>query len=742
MTTMIDIPTQDLPYWMRQARRGRDWGLFLAVLLGLLTALPFIIYPGLSHSNAVENYVYMTADYADAIQEGRLYPRWSPHVLGGFGAPIPNFFPPGAPYSASLIKVLFTDDAVLAVRILFVLTFSLAGITTYAFVRQRTNSATGLLATALYLFSPYLGQTAPHVLGDLSIVLGLALLPFLFWSANRLLIRRRTIDLGLTSLATTSLLVTYPKLAITGIVLCVLLTGWHTLRQSPRRSNWVLVIISLGIGTGLASFYWVPAFLERDLVGWVERLQPSAVSLIDLFSPAKPLDPDALHPSPFFTLGILLPALAIIATVDRIRRRKWLSFHILFLFAGFCLIIVLAIIPTENWLIGVISLVLAISASGLVNIKTRLKPHWQQIVIFAGACIVSTPVLYTPQWVENFGDVQPIDQINYEQRGFGVAVLPPTNPLPSSLPKSLTTSYVLLSGYETGNLNPIAPNSNVRVNLIEHSAHHDRFQITATSSTALDVLTAYFPGWEASAGNEPVLLRHIPQSGLMLLDVPPMSGELTITFGPTPTRQMAWLVSWSSFFILLLLSWRGLPRLEQYPLEIQLLDVISVRLSIVVIILCGVFRLIYVGQQGTTLTNYEPLNLRTEVGLEMITYDLTSETYQPGNQLEIDLYWQTVTALPDNYQAQLTLMNSDSERPVHITPRRSPGFYPTRRWRTFRYVTDPYQIKLPDSPGTYQLLVEVFECNPSCNNKLTFFDADGENLGPAITLPEQIIIAD
>jgi len=39
MTDVYDIPTHELPPWMRQARRGWDWGLVLALIIGLIVGL-------------------------------------------------------------------------------------------------------------------------------------------------------------------------------------------------------------------------------------------------------------------------------------------------------------------------------------------------------------------------------------------------------------------------------------------------------------------------------------------------------------------------------------------------------------------------------------------------------------------------------------------------------------------------------------------------------------------------------
>ena len=63
-----DITPQDLPFWMRQATRGWDWGLMLAAAFALLAAWPFVLQTGLPRTNTNENHVFMAQDFGDALR--------------------------------------------------------------------------------------------------------------------------------------------------------------------------------------------------------------------------------------------------------------------------------------------------------------------------------------------------------------------------------------------------------------------------------------------------------------------------------------------------------------------------------------------------------------------------------------------------------------------------------------------------------------------------------------------------
>ncbi|MBC7871345.1 MAG: glycosyltransferase family 39 protein, partial [Chitinophagaceae bacterium] len=265
MVARVQIPTEELPLWMRQARRGVDWGVVIVFAFSLLAVLPFIVQPSLPRTNASENYVFMAHDDAVAMREGRLYPRWSAHVLQGYGSPIPNFYPPGAPYSAAVLETLFTNNAVTAVRLLFILSLTLAGVMTYAFVMRIAGASAGILASVLYLYSPYVGQVAPYVLGDLPGVLALGLLPTLLWSVHRLLSLNVRFDFTLVILISAALILTEPRTALIGFMLTFLTAasfGW----RYKNRIGWML--LALSVGGCLPSFFWLPAVAERNEVHW------------------------------------------------------------------------------------------------------------------------------------------------------------------------------------------------------------------------------------------------------------------------------------------------------------------------------------------------------------------------------------------------------------------------------------------------------------------------------------------
>jgi hypothetical protein len=146
-------------------------------------------------------------------------------------------------------------------------------------------------------------------------------------------------------------------------------------------------------------------------------------------------------------------------------------------------------------------------------------------------------------------------------------------------------------------------------------------------------------------------------------------------------------------------------------------------------------------QPGYHLSNAIPLRNRTSVGLEALAYSLDTDRYYPGETLNITTYWQVIRPLPENYQVQAYLIEVANGIRWHRTLQHLLGSYPTRRWRTYRYIGDEFNIPLAPTivQGEYRIAIEVLDCVSVCN-RLDFFDQTGRYTGQTLILPTPIHI--
>lgn len=796
-STAIEIPTNELPLWMRRARRGIDWGMLIVIAFSLAISWSFVASPDLPHTNQTENYVYRAADYARALGEGHLYPRWSPYVFGGYGAPIPHYYPPGAPYTAALIQVLFTNDTVTAVRLVYILALCFAGSMLYVFVTRWVGAGAGILASMLYVYSPFVGLTVPHVLGDLPAALALALLPAVLWAVTRLMQFNGIFDLSVTVLLTSALILTDVRFVPVALFLLVGLLLWGR-AHLDKGVPWGQLALVILLGAALAAFYWLPALAEQNEVVWRPPLVMPSEQLAwpEIVSPLRQIDSAALLAPPQLTLGWLLPVLSALVLLTSLLRRAWGSFHMLFLVMGAALLLFgLVITPQFAWLLGPMTLCFSAAGSAVLDIRrllpvqhvTRLRkalrrgisasrgprrdlrrllvwglrPHaWQRVwlpVLLVIVLVASLPVWLSPTPAGAFGDTDAVAQILHEQRGFGIAALPPDAPVPATIAPDLAPSRYLLNGYISGNINKIAPDQvsvDTQFSVLSHTSQSDRFQIRTRRLTTLNVLTAYFPGWEAAVDGRQVALFRNEQTQLMSVTVPVTpGGELHIWLGATPIRSVAWAISTLTLLLLVVLTGQRLRLPQNRYDDVDLLSPQEARLvgTVSICFLGALWLLSAPGSPaplraapGFGLDGSYALESRTDRGLEAIAYRLPDIAFAPGDTLELTLYWRAIRPLTANYQVQVSLRDSSGSLAWNRTALRNPGDYPTQRWPRSQYVVDPYRIQLAQSivPGEYQIAVEVFACDPECSQdkRIAFFNRDGSLAGPVLYLPGRITI--
>ncbi len=745
---------------MRQAQRGVDWGLLLVIGFSLLLAWPFITQPTLSHSNASENIVYAASNFATAFKEGRLYPRWSPYVLGGYGAPIPHYYPPGAAYFAAVIQVLLTDDTVSAVRFAYTLALCLAGIAVYRLVMRREGAAAGVLAAFLYLYSPYVGLVAPHVLGDLPGTLALALVPLLLWQLDRLFQGNHPGDVLLLALAAAALCLTDTRGLIAGLGLGMMLAATQ---PGTNRRLYGLAAAGVALGMGAAACFWLPAALEQSAVQWRPPFIPSSyqLTLAGLFTPAHQLDLNDLAPVPQFTLG--LPALLFggLGAAALVRERRLRGFAATFLAAAVGLTaLALILIPAEAALLGTITLCLAVVGSAALHWRDALAERWRRLVL--PIALIATWVLAAPVWLatiitEPFLGTDAAAQIQYELAGCGLPVLPPDLPVPATIPANLPPNRTLIEGYLSGTmsrLNVTQTADDLRVGILTQNTHSSRFQVSATRTLTMDMLLAYFPGWQASLDGRPMPLFAGDTDGLTRVTISPVRGGLlALELNSTPARTGAWMITWSAIGIALIVTWGRFRRAKPTYEDVRLLSPAEARLLALVFVCLVLLTLLAAlpgapvplrQSPGYALKTAASLQSRTNASLSLLAYRLDTAQFQPGKSFDVTLYWQAQEPLTENYRTLLYLLDTRTGARWNQQDYRHPGGHPTRCWNTNRYVSDVYHLPLVPAmpPGEYQVAVEVYACKPEClpQNRVTFFDATGRNLGPVLYLPTTLTV--
>ena len=143
------------------------FGIAIVLALTVLAAWPFLAHPGLPRHTDAELHVFRAAQLGEALRSGAGYVRWAPDLWLGYGYPIFNYYSPLTYYLANLIALVGLD-IVTAVKAVFILGLLGAAAGMYVFVRANWGERAGVVAAAVYVFSPYLLFIDPHMRGDLA----------------------------------------------------------------------------------------------------------------------------------------------------------------------------------------------------------------------------------------------------------------------------------------------------------------------------------------------------------------------------------------------------------------------------------------------------------------------------------------------------------------------------------------------------------------------------------------------
>jgi hypothetical protein len=767
MNEELVIPEADLPDWIRQAKRGVDWGVLIVLVLSLAGAWSFVLYDGLPRTSQSESVAFRTEDTATALREGRLYPRWSPHAFYGYGAPIPHFYPPSGTYLPALFNVLLTNDSVIGIRLAFVLTFVMAGGATYALVLRRTDAVAGVVSALLFVYSPYFGLVAPSVMGDLQSMVGMALIPMWLWALDRVYSNNTPLDSLWLALATTALVLTDPlRFGLATFGLGIVWAGYHL---------WAFRILrrilpsgfAIAVGIAIGAFYWLPALNDMNAVRWQTLDKPLAqsLSLLSLAEPLRQPDIGALNPPVQLTLGMAIVFFALASAGVMVLTHPKFNIHALMLGVGTVLMILgVTIWREQTWLLGVMSFCLAVGASGVFYLRPILRrrkiARQYFIAIVIGILVLSVNVWVSNRRVESYGALDGATQLRYEQQGYGIAVVPQGAQIPSNIPLEAPPNAQLLQGYQNSLLNRLVASITItdQIALIDNQSHQQRYQVRLLNTLSSDVLLANFVGWQAHLDERLLALQPTPNGEILALTIPARNNtNLVIRLGETPIQQLAWGISWGALILIVAITWRNsrrnIPTRVTYSILLHVRDARLLAVAIAIMVLLGAIssstllsRTLRL-PRNYALSTVTPLNNRTNSAIELLGYEINQTEFAPNDTLELTLFWQASRAVDENYKIQLSLTNVENGQTFYTSELALLGGIPSKRWQASPYVLHTHSFTLPTSLplGRYVLVMSLYPCvnrNLNCNPEqaLIFFDPNSNLIGKVFTLPHILTI--
>ena len=239
----------------------KSWPFLLGLIISASLLWPQFAAPSYPYHDDVTFIRLFEMD--KCFKDGQIPCRWVPDLGNLYGYPLFNYYAP-LPYYFGELIYFFTTNIIFSVKIMFVVSFIGSYIFMYLLARKFWGPMGGALSAIFYSLAPYHAVDF-YVRGALGEMWGLMFFPAIFWAFTRLQENSNIRNMLLAGLFP-ALLATSHNLSTFLFLLPTVI--WIAVLYFKKRAKQFL-FFSLGsivIAFGLASFYILPAIVEKDLV--------------------------------------------------------------------------------------------------------------------------------------------------------------------------------------------------------------------------------------------------------------------------------------------------------------------------------------------------------------------------------------------------------------------------------------------------------------------------------------------
>jgi len=744
---------------------------------------------------------YRLAELERAVRFGQFFPRWLPDLGFGYGFPLFNYYAPLS-YYVSLVPRLAGLSLATSLSFSFGLALFGLGLAVFLWARWVWKSLLAAAIAALVAaYAPYVLYNVYHR-AALAEAWGLTFLALTLWATARLLSPNKPKGaLVVAILSYTALILSHNITALTGtaIILSYALFLWWQQREeevpnqetSRSWSHKGLLILALMIMTlALSAFFWLPAFLERDAVQIENLYAPADFAFANNFLQVEELlawpstaDPSQVNPPLARSLGWPALILALAAWLPGVSLTYGQKAHRLTITLGTGALILMTTsasqviwttVPLLDFIqfpwrflgpaaigLGMLAGLGALQLSDLPNrsinqAKGQRAPSWLPftliLLISALILLYALPSLFPSSAPPLPDNITPADTIRFEMETGWLGTTAAADYLPRSV-RELPPAESLLPRYQK-----VSPSNAIgRLNIDDLP---EGFKIQEERDTPLENTISYssgepilavfdrfaFPGWQVRLDGEIMQTKVTDPHGLIAIDLPAGNHTVEVTFGNTPLRQAATILSVLALTVFLAFIIRAVmpgavssvsPAGPERSMAIVLA---MIGLVLLLVILKNAYldqadtifrRQQFDGQQIQGLANPVQVNFGDE--LLLLGYELPFQPVPADQSVEISLYWRALLPVEKEYSVSLQLVDENGHR-FGQDDSFHPAGLPVTRWQEGQYAQDVHRMKvLPGTPpGEYRIVVYVYET--AGNQRLETVNPDGLPAGNAYEL--------
>jgi hypothetical protein len=503
-----------------------------------------------------------------AIRDGHWPPRWAEDLGWGYGMPLFNFYAP-LPYYLGEIFHLLGFSFLNSIKLVFGLSFFIAFGGMFLLARKFWGKLGGFLAGLAFVYSPYRAVDF-YVRGALGELFAISLIPWVIWGTTVLIDGKRKKFISLTSFFLALLLLSHTVLDFICLPLLIVFALIYFLINKKPRVNLLNLILSFVLGLGLASFFWLPAFWEKDftrvgeLIGGYSHYSHHFLYFRQFLNGQWGYGGSVDGPNDglSFHLGrvhLLLSLLTFIFSYFYSCLKKRFEKRELLVAAFLLLIIFLAFLSTYHakliwdaiplmafvqfpWRLNsfIIVLVAFLTGGGCFYLKKFVGQKASLVfLIFFILLLLKTNLNYfKPQTYINPNDFYYSEEERIKERISGV--------IPDYIPQAVgkepeeiaREDYLVIEG-------------NPEIEVIESKTQSIVLKIDGQDDSRIQLNRFYFPGWQLFIDGQKSDFEYKDNNGIIKTNIPEGEHNLKLVFKPTLARRLGEMISFISGLLIL-----------------------------------------------------------------------------------------------------------------------------------------------------------------------------------------------
>ncbi len=246
-----------------------------------------------------------------------------------------------------------------------------------------------------------------------------------------------------------------------------------------------------------------------------------------------------------------------------------------------------------------------------------------------------------------------------------------------------------------------------------------RYEIQSTGAFTLRFHQMFFPGWRVTIDGQAAQITQSSPYGLITVQMPAGTHEVVIGYEGTPIQHVAdWisliaLVGALSVVMVSLIRHRAVTAKRHSATE-----PLAARVIVVMVAFTLINQALIVPYTSLFRPRSDPgappvqVSLHETFGgvIELLGYDLSAHTVQPGQSLSINLYWRLLKPVDKGLRGAVRLTSLNGAHTWGKVESFNLGGTNTRNWPLDRYAVDQYRLMVPPNapPFLGHLSVAVF----------------------------------